>query len=252
MKTNSTKVRFKTNKPFLAKKIFTTLLIIGIIAYVISGMHIISIISLALCVGIPLAVKIGKQPAEGKGFFGKVANFYKTMYRQYVIDYLPTDIKVNDTETTIALHKAEKISFKLSDEIYTIKKDRIAGVLFDDISNDLLIMFQDADIDIFDSSTKKNTRHTKQFDSTICVSIENNCDIPKIMKDFNYPIEKLSEIDDGEQETEDPELLVNKYIKPLVEQKKKMDEEGIDKNDKHQETLVENKSNIVAKEGISI
>lgn len=208
----NSRVRFKNNKPYLVKKVLVTLFVIGIILYFAINMHWITNLFLILFTGIPLAIKISKQPSEGKGFFGKLVNFYKNMYKSYIIDTLPIEVEVLRDKISITLQRAEKIHFRVVDENFVINTDDVAGILFDDQSDDILIMFQKAKIIAFNSETGSIVRQTKQHDSTIYFSLNGNEDIVKTFTEYGYPIEKLSEIEDAEQEERDPELLVNKLL----------------------------------------
>ena len=221
---HNSRVRFKNNKPYLAKKLVVTGLFVALIAYFVINMHWLTNIILLLFVGLPLAIKVAKQPAEGKGFFGKIANFYKNMYKNYVIDVLPIETVVAEENIDITLHNAESMKFKTVDEIYHIAKNDVAGILFDDTSMDLLVMFQKADIDVVDTKSGKKVRKTKQHDATVCFSIKDNASIVDVLKEYKYPIETLSEIEDAEQEERDPELLVNKMLATIEDAKKATDE----------------------------
>lgn len=247
IKLENARVRFKNNKPYLAKKIAVTVFIIAIVAFFAIKMHWITNLLLFLFTGLPLMIKISKQPAEGKGFFGKVINYYKNLYKYYLIDVLPVEIEVSNNEIQLNLLRAEQVHFQTVDEKYLIKKDDIAGILYDDIEDDLLIMFQKAEIEVINSETKKNIRKTRQHNSTICTSIKNYDEMFDLIKKLEYPIEKLSEIVDAEQETEDPELLVhklfgNKNLDELMEEQKeklkeKQDKEKQEKAEKKQEDM---------------
>ena len=220
----NSRVRFKNNKPYLAKKIVVTALFFALISYFVINMHWITNLILLLFLGLPLAVKVAKQPAEGKGFFGKIANFYKNMYKNYLIDVLPIEYEVTEEKFTIKLHNAETMKFKTVDETYEIAKNDVAGILFDDASNDILVMFQKADIAVTNTKTGAKVRNTKQHDATVCFGIEDNLSIVEDFKKFGYPIETLSEIEDAEPEERDPELLVNKMLATIEDEKKASDE----------------------------
>lgn len=236
------RVRFKNNKPYLAKKIGVTAFLVAIVAYFGINMHWLTNLLLILFVGLPLAIKVAKQPAEGKGFFGKITNFYKNMYKNYIIDVLPIETNVEEEKITISLHNAEIMRFATVDEVYEIAKNDVAGILFDDIGNDILVMFQKADITVNNTKTGKKVRKTKQHDSTICFGVSDNISLVEDMKKFGYPIETLSEIEDAEPEERDPELLVNKMIATIEEAQKATDElmsgKGNKNNsDKKEETI---------------
>jgi hypothetical protein len=217
---DNSRVRFKNNKPYLIKKIFVTVFVIAIVLYFAINMHWITNFFLLMFTGIPLLIKISKQPSEGKGFFGKLVNFYKNMYKNYIIDILPVNAEISENKVSLSLQKAEYINFHLVDESFMIEKDDVAGVLFDEEGDDVLIMFQTAQIVAFDSNTGNIVRKTKQHNSTICFSLNGNTKIVEDFTKFGYPIEKLSEIEDAEQEERDPELLVNKLFAQYEEAKK--------------------------------
>lgn len=144
---------------------------------------------------------------------GKLVNFYKTLYKDYVIDKLPIDVSISEKNITLTLHNAEKMRFQTVDETFVISPDNVAGILYDDLENDILIMFQEADIDIRSIKTQKNIRKTKQFNSAICFGLNEQTSLVDEFKKYNYPIEYLSEIENAEQEEYDPELLVNKLLR---------------------------------------
>ena len=116
------RVRFKNNKPYLYKKIAVTAFLVAVVAYFGINMHWLTNLLLILFVGLPLAIKVAKQPAEGKGFFGKLTNFYKNMYKNYVIDVLPIETEVQEDKVIVTLHNAEIMKFVTVDEIYEINK----------------------------------------------------------------------------------------------------------------------------------
>lgn len=235
----NSRVRFRNNKPYLLKKIIVTALVVGIVVYFAVTMHWLSNLFMFLFVGLPIIVKISKQPSEGKSFFGKLANFYKTMYKQYVIDNLPTDVEVTENTITVTLHKAERIYFHTVDEKFTISKDDIAGILYDDQEDDILIMFQKANILATDSKTQRTIKKTSQTNSTICFCLNNNLDILNAIHGFNYPIERLSEIEDAEAETDDPELLVNKLLAQYKPKNDVIDAEATDISESESESKSE-------------
>ena len=206
---NNTTVRFRNNKPYLLKKTIITLSVIGFLVYMFLSVNWLTFLILFLFVGLPIVFKIRKQPSEGKGFFGKVKNFYKNMYKDYVIDKLPLDFNCTENEITISLHRAELIKNKPSHETFTIKKDDIAGIMFDDTDNDFLIMFQDASVLVSDEETMKQLRTIHQQNSTICFRTETPEECLDLLSKCGYQLEKLSEIEDEEEETEDPELVAN-------------------------------------------
>ena len=254
----NSRVRFKNNKPYLAKKVLVTAFIISIILFFALKMHWITNLFLLLFTGIPLMIKISKQPAEGKGFFGKLANFYKNMYKSYVIDTLPVDVEVLEDKISLTLHRAEKIHFRVVDENFFISKNDIAGILFDEQSDDVLIMFQTAKIIAFNSETGDIVRQTKQHDSTVCFCLNGNTDIVNTLSEYRYPIEKFSEIEDAEQEERDPELLVNKLLAQYENTKKNIDssQSTSDKNtetvDENDDTELKNETVVKSKEDVSV
>lgn len=201
---DSVKVRFRNNKPFLFKKIFITAFFLGLFIYFVTNLPLIVSVIIFLCVGLPMFFKIRKQPTEGRGFFGKVKSYYKNLYKDYVIDYLPFNIDVNADEINIVLRKAEIIKRKTVDEYFNIKKNDIAGILYDDIDNDILIMFQKSEVIAKCNETIK--RKSIQTNATICFHIVDE-KIVELFLSNNYEIERLSEIHDEEEETEDPELV---------------------------------------------
>lgn len=203
----NTTVRFRNNKPYLLKKVLVTIAVLGFFTYMFISLNWLTSLILFLFIGLPIIFKIRKQPSEGKGFFGKVKNFYKNMYKDYVIDTVPIDFTCNEDEITLDLHRAEIVKSKPALETFNIKKSNIAGIMFDDTDEDILIMFQEANISIFDENTKKELRTVIQQDSTVCFSIKENPDIINVLKDNGYEIELLSEIENEEEETEDPELV---------------------------------------------
>ena len=204
MKYKNSRVRFRNNKPFLFKKIAVTVLVLGALVYFFIGLPLAVSIILFLFIGIPIMVKVRKQPSEGKGFFGKVKNYYKNLYKDYIIDFLPISVDIDEDKINIVLEKAEFFRGATVDEHFTIKKDKIAGILYDDIENDLLIMFETADI--VARSKGVNKRHIIQQNGNVCFNIADNISILDILSENNYTVEKLSEIEDEEEETEDPEL----------------------------------------------
>lgn len=203
----NTVVRFRNNKPYLLKKTLITVAVLGFFVYMFISLNWLTSLILFLFIGLPIIFKIRKQPSEGKGFFGKVKNFYKNMYKDYVIDTIPVDFTCNKDEMIVVLHRAEIIKGKTAVETFNIKKDKIAGIMLDDTDEDILIMFQEADVNVLDESTQKELRTVIQQDSTICFSIKENPTIVDMLKENGYEIELLSEIEDEEEETEDPELV---------------------------------------------
>ena len=203
----NTIVRFRNNKPYLLKKTLITVAVLGFFVYMFVSLNWLTSLILFLFIGLPIIFKIRKQPSEGKGFFGKVKNFYKNMYKDYVIDTIPVDFTCNEDEMIVVLHKAEIVKGKTAIETFNIKKDKIAGIMLDDTDEDILIMFQEADVNVSDESTQKELRTVIQQDSTICFSIKENPTIVDMLKENGYEIELLSEIEDEEEETEDPELV---------------------------------------------
>ena len=203
----NSRVRFRNNKPYLAKKIVLTCVVVGLFLYFILTLPWITSLILFLFSGLPIIFKIRKQPSEGKGFFGKVKNFYKNLYKNYVIDEIPVSVKMDEDKMHIALHKAELIRNIPVTEIFTIKKDKIAGILFDDFDNDLLIMFEEAFVSAVDEKTENEVRSLTQMNATICFNIGEDLSIIDKMKDLGYVVEKLTEIEDAVEETEDPELV---------------------------------------------
>ena len=203
----NTNVRFRNNKPYLLKKTIITITVLGFFTYLCVSLDWLTFLILFLFIGLPIIFKIRKQPSEGKGFFGKVKNFYKNMYKNYVIDSVPMDFTCNEDEILIVLHKAEIIKGKTAVETFAIKKNSIAGIMFDDTDQDILIMFQEAKVNVLDEETKNELRNITQQDSTICFSVKENPNIVDELKEKGYEIEFLSEIEDEEEETEDPELV---------------------------------------------
>lgn len=203
----NTVVRFRNNKPYLLKKTLITVAVLGFFVYMFISLNWLTSLILFLFIGLPIIFKIRKQPSEGKGFFGKVKNFYKNMYKDYVIDTIPVDFTCNKDEMIVVLHRAEIVKGKTAVETFNIKKDKIAGIMLDDTDEDILIMFQEADVNVLDESTQKELRTVIQQDSTICFSIKENPTIVDMLKENGYEIELLSEIEDEEEETEDPELV---------------------------------------------
>lgn len=207
---NNSLVRFKNNKPYLLKKILVTILVIAFIIYSYAQLDPAFAIMFTLIVGTSLFFKIRKQEAEGKGFFGKFKNFYKNLYRQFIIDVLPIDVKIDTEQLSVTLHRAEIIKRCTVNEKFVIKKDKIANILYDDVDEDILIMFEEALVTAKDVKSDKVVRKLFQFNSTICFRISEDTSIVQQLIDLNYPIEKLSEIHDEEEETEDPELVEQK------------------------------------------
>ena len=237
----NSRVRFRNNKPYLTKKIVLTCVVVGLFLYFILTLPWITSLILFLFSGLPIIFKIRKQPSEGKGFFGKVKNFYKNLYKNYVIDEIPVGVKIDEEKLHIALYKAELIKDIPVTEIYTIKKDKIAGILFDDIDNDILIMFEEAYISAIDEKTEKEIRNVTQMNATICFNVEEDTSIVDKMKELGYVVEKLTEIEDAEEETEDPELA-------------KKDEEVSEaesiENEVKEETVVENNKTLKMSDSI--
>ena len=207
MHLNNTIVRFRNNKPYLLKKTIITLTIIGLFTYMIISLNWLTCLILFLFVGLPIIFKVRKQPSEGKGFFGKVKNFYKNMYKDYVIDEIPIDVHCDVDKITINLHKAEFIKNVAALETFEIQKDNIAGILFDDTDNDFLIMFQEARVTVLNEDTSDVLRTVNQLNSTICFRVDDPEAYLNIFNDCGFVVEKLSEIQDEEEETEDPELV---------------------------------------------
>lgn len=204
MKFESSRVRFRNNKPYLLKKVLITLLVIGISIYCILSLHWLVTVMLFCFTGIPLILKIRKQPTEGKGFFGKVKNYYKNMYKDYVIDFLPMELYIEDETVDIKLEKAEYFQKTTVDEYFHIQKSDIAGILYDDIDKDILIVFEKAKVTAKAGDVIK--REIMQSNGGICFSILEHPEVVDILKDKQYDVEYLSEIQNEQEETEDPEL----------------------------------------------
>jgi hypothetical protein len=204
---NNSLVRFKNNKPYLFKKIFVTLAVAAFTIYSYAQLDPAFAIIFTLIVGTSLVFKIRKQPTEGKGFSGKVRTFYKNLYRHFIVDVLPVNIKIDNDQIVLVLQKAEIIKRHVVDEKFVIKKDKIANILYDDVDEDILIMFEEALITAKDVKTDKVIRKLFQFNSTICFRIAEDTSIVQQLTNFNYSVEKLSEIEDEPEETEDPELV---------------------------------------------
>ena len=226
-------VRFKNNKPFVLKKTLVTLAIIAFIIYSYAQLNLIFAIVFTAIIGLTLVIKIRKQPTEGKGVFGKLKTFYKNLYRQFIVDVLPIDVKITTEQLSITLNRAEIIKRHIVNEKFVIKKDKIAGILYDDTDEDLLILFEEASITAKDIDTDKVIRQLFQFNSAICFRIKDDTSIVQNLINEDYPVEKLSEIQDEEEETEDPELL---------------NKENADSNT---EIFIENTQNEIAEQSVS-
>lgn len=230
MHLNSSLVRFRNNKPYLLKKTLITILVLGFFVYMFISLNWLTFLILFLFVGLPIIFKIRKQPSEGKGFLGKVKNFYKNMYKDYVIDEIPLDFNCNENEITITLHRAELVKNKPACEIFTIKKDAIAGIMFDDTDCDFLILFQDADVVVCDENTMKQLRTVHQQNSTVCFRVDEFDKYLELFSKYKYQVEKLSEIEDEEEETEDPELMEKQINNTDVSETETQNTESVEKN----------------------
>lgn len=206
MEFKNSRVRFRNNKPYLTKKVIMTIVVVGFCLYLLLTTHWLTSLILFLFMGLPFIFKIKKQPSEGKGVFGKFKNFYKNLYKNYIIDELPISIDYDDEKITICLHRAEIIKKKIAMEQYTIKKDKIAGIMYDDTDKDVLIMFEEAEVNVFEEETTALLRTVIQNNASVCFSVKENETLIDVLKENGYEIDILSEIENEPEETEDPEL----------------------------------------------
>ena len=237
----NTTVRFKTNKPYLLKKVFMTTLTLGALTLFFAKLPFITAMIFFLLIIVPIVVKISKQQSEGRGIIGKFINYYKNLYKEHKIDKTPITVNVTEDEIKVDLIRCELIKNKPVSACYSIQKKEIAGMLYDDVDNDIVIMFTSADIDIHfsDDGSRVNKKNVKYYDTSIAFNINEHLSLIDDLKSYEYPIEYLSEIDDSDVETEDPELAEtqeNKIHKENVDTADITDttetEEGInDEND---------------------
>ena len=213
---DNTRVRFHNNKPYMAKKIILTTVVTLLLFYFYISLPLVAAIAITIFSLIWMLVKINKTPADGGKFSDKVKYFIKNNNQGYLIDTLPVKIKIKEDRLLVRVVRAERFTFDTVDECFSIKKDKIAGILYDDIDEELLIVFQDATITARTSDGNKVKRTATQSNGSLCFGIKNSLEILDNLYGFNYPVEILSEISDEDEETEDPEL-VNKDKETITE-----------------------------------
>lgn len=136
--------RFKTNRPYMLKKITVTLIVTGIVAYLIVTRGIAELISVGISFFLFRYLKIRGNKKEK--LFKSLWNSYKHMFQKYIIDKLPVNVKIDEDNINITLNNAERFYGKIIDENYIINKKDIKGILFYDEDNSIIFNYEKADV----------------------------------------------------------------------------------------------------------
>ena len=186
---------FRTNKPFVLKKTLVTLLVLGLVFYLLltNGFAELLIVAFSFFI---YFFRIGKK-IKAKGKFPKnLIAWYKDLYKKNKWDILPVAFSCDDSNVNIVLSKAEFINRKPATEKFSVKKENLTSITFYSEDLSFRFNFKTADIFINDNPTPKT-----QTDSCVIIYPDENTgkEISYLLKNHGYTVTLCPEIEEKEE-----------------------------------------------------